>query len=589
MRINRRDDEGFTMLAVLASAFLVMALVLVGIGYAMVSVQRSRTSQDTRGALAAAQAGVQDYLSRLNNCERYFLASNNCPNINTAALTTVAGAVVPGTSGQALARYTQKVISTPLTAGSTGGVRLEVVGTVDGESRTLTVDLQRDGFLDYLYYTDYETFSPASTRRLFLGEPSFDLTSSSTNRTFVLNGSGAAKSVTFPKGVKYTLSAPTEDQITRGCQRYHYSTATSPARTTFPRTVTIGGSDVEIWPATNDSSPFDVASYFTCLTISFSGNDSFDGPLHSNDSLRLSGPVMFKKAVTTAWQTTGNTWYGDSDPAAGSTKPKYHAPLKMPDTATAQKDVAAANGCVYTGPTSIKFLSSGKMEVLSPNTAANTVNSGCATGSGNAMMSSPQVVSGPANGVVYVQSTTTANNCVTAFQKVSGDITDYDNNSCRAGDVFVQGDVSGQVTVVAEHNVVITDDIKYVGGLKTGTDVLGLIGQNNVAVWHPVKISNGAYVNINANVSRRIDAAIASVSNSFTVFNYSQGARIGTLNINGVILQRFRGPVATGSGTTTSSGYAKDYSYDGRLSKLPPPSFISPVNDPWQVNTLTEQ
>ncbi|WP_432498585.1 hypothetical protein [Kineococcus auxinigenes] len=589
MRILRRDDEGFTMLAVLASAMLVMALVLVGIGYATVSVQRSRTSQDTRGALAAAQAGVQDYLSRLNNCETYYLATNTCTNVNSAALTTPAGAVVPGTTGATQARYTQRVISTPLTTGGTGGVRLEVTGSVNGESRTLTVDLTRGGFLEYLYYTDYETFSPSNTRKLFLDEPVIDLRDSRYNSSYsyTFTGSGTARQFTLHRWKVYTLKAPTVDQVARGCERYRYGTATKGARDTFPRTVSVDGNDYEIWPKSSENTPFDIGN-FTCLTISFSGNDTFDGPVHSNDALRLSGPVTFKKNVTTSWSTTGKTWYGDSDPSSTSKKPLYHDPLKMPETATQQADLAAANGCVYTGPTSIRFLSNGRIEVVSPNSVASQLNAGCTTGTGTSTISTAQTVNGPANGIIYVRSTTTQNNCINQFQRVTGDVTDYDNNNCRAGDAFVQGDVSGQMTVTAEHDVVVTGDVRYAGGLS-GTDVLGLIGQNNVVVWNPVRQSNGGFANINASANRRIDAAIASVSNSFTVFNYDKGSRIGTLNINGVIIQKYRGPVATGSGSVTSTGYAKDYRYDSRLSSLPPPSFIAPVNDPWSVGTLTEQ
>ncbi|WP_369052263.1 hypothetical protein [Kineococcus terrestris] len=589
LRRLRRDDEGFTMLAVLASAFLVLGLVLVGIGFAVVGVQRSKVSQDTRGALAAAQAGVQDYLNRLNECETYYLTTNTCGGTDVALGVTAKGqgAVVPGTAGVNRAIYRYRVVSTPLTAGGNGAVRLQATGEVNGRTRTLTVDLVRSGFLKYLYYTDFETFSPANTARLFQSTPSWS--PGTTDRAFTFTGSGSSNTVTFPRNGTYTLKAPTVDQVTRGCQRYYYSTPTSPARTTFPRTVNVGGVDREIWPSPTDTSPFSVSGNFTCLTISFSGNDSFDGPVHSNDALRLSGPVTFKQATTTAWDTASTKkYYGDSDPSASSQRPKYLGRFDMPETATEQLAMATAGGCVYEGPTSIKFLSDGKLEVVSPNTTAGSVRAGCSTGNPAAKMTSAQTVNGPGNGVVYVKSTTTPGNCIAAFQQVSGDVTDYDNNNCRAGDAFVQGDVKGARTITAEHDVVVTGDVKYVGGLS-GEDVLGLIGQNNVAVWHPVSGSGTTGTNLRGTGDRRIDAAIASVSNSFTVFNYSTAPKVGTLQVNGVIIQKFRGPVATGSGSVTSTGYGKDYRYDNRLQYLPPPSFIAPVNDPWTVGTLSEQ
>ena len=48
--------------------------------------------------------------------------------------------------------------------------------------------------------------------------------------------------------------------------------------------------------------------------------------------------------------------------------PQYIAPLSMPPSNSALKaeTTTAAGGCLYTGPTRIKLLASGKMTVKSP-------------------------------------------------------------------------------------------------------------------------------------------------------------------------------------------------------------------------------
>ncbi|WP_432564866.1 hypothetical protein [Kineococcus sp. SYSU DK003] len=600
-RLVRRSDEGFTMLPVLAAMVLVMGLVLVGIGYAVAAHRTARVSQDTKGAAAAAQAGLQDYIYRVNNCADYYATAPSCGTVtaNTALRTSASQtnvAVVPGSTGVDQAVYSQRVLASP--AGSTTAgtfstsIRLEVIGQIRNantgavrETRTLVADLTRDGFLEYLYFTDYETFSPANTR-LFKGEFSVKM--------------GGASSVTdyktgvaygLAKGVTYTVVQPTLEQVTAGCERYYYATkdgsTTVPGRKSFPRTIK-GGSlpaaGVQYWPGASVSTPAigDIDDY-QCLTINFSGTDTFDGKVHSNDAMSLSGPVLFKKDVTTGWKVASgsNAWYGSSNPSNAGQKPQYAGKLAMPKTTDKQQEIAAAKGCVYTGPTQITFLSSGKMKVLSPRTKGSTVNKGCANVTGNTYMADEQVVDGPENGVIYVQKTTESGSCL-SWQTKANDDTVYDNGGCTAGDAFVQGNVKGRFTVAAQHDVVVTGNVLYTDWSADGS-VLGLIGTNNVAVWHPVSGNS----NLVSPANLEIDAAIASTGNSFTVFNYGKGAKMGTLTVKGVIVQRYRGPVATGSGSTTSSGYSKDYRYDDRLNSNPPPAFIQPEFDAWDIDTTT--
>ena len=78
----------------------------------------------------------------------------------------------------------------------------------------------------------------------------------------------------------------------------------------------------------------------------------------------------------------------------------------------------------------------------------------------------------------------------------------------------------------------------------------------------------------------QIDASIMagynnSTDGTFTLLNYNQsGVVLGTLQVIGGIIQKYRGPVGTVSGSgTVETGFAKDYVYDPRLGTSPPPYY----------------
>jgi Tfp pilus assembly protein PilX len=74
-------------------------------------------------------------------------------------------------------------------------------------------------------------------------------------------------------------------------------------------------------------------------------------------------------------------------------------------------------------------------------------------------------------------------------------------------------------------------------------------------------------------------AAILSTSHSFLVDNFTCGEELGKLNIYGAIAQDYRGIV----GTSGETGYIKDYKYDGRLATDEPPYFLAPLKAGWKI------
>jgi len=197
------------------------------------------------------------------------------------------------------------------------------------------------------------------------------------------------------------------------------------------------------------------------------------------------------------------------------------------------------------------------------------------------------------------------------------------------------GGITGQLTVGSANDVVVTGNIQYLdceaqGGFNSGqswpsgtcaynppatgtpNDVVGLIAYNYILVNHPVApncsgptctgISSGnvtlegdcagtgtlgapaaALCDPGPNVT--IDAAILALVHSFAVDNFGLGFPVGppegTLTIYGALDQNWRGTVGNYSGSTVTSGYTKDYSWDNRVQYVTPPYYLSPGTNSW--------
>ncbi len=383
-----------------------------------------------------------------------------------------------------------------------------------GAIRTVSLGLRRQGFLDYLWLTDFEITDP------------------------VLSGDNAS------------ACAVHSWEWNSGANKY---------------------------------GPYDTSK---CSIVYWSSLSVLNGPVHSNDGLYVCGSPTFNGDTDTYYNsaTSNNAYHSkqfggpgavlnplgcsntptyarNNDPASGSILPFPPANASIRSQADQNQ---GGTGCLYTGPTTITLLATGKMNVISPK----TIQSNCATGSN---------VSLPTNGVVYVQNVPAG--------------ADPNHSSCSGsacnGDVSVSGTLNGQLTIASSNDIDITGNIVY-HSYPSGNDVLGLVAYNDVAVVH----SSGADVKDDLT----IDAAIMSLRHSFYVQNWASGGQgscsgshpcavpgVHSLNVNGVITQEFRGPVGTFNSSTGSlaSGYNKNYAYDTRLKYLSPPYFLSPTQSAW--------
>ncbi|SDC21408.1 hypothetical protein SAMN05216410_1399 [Sanguibacter gelidistatuariae] len=561
LAVRRGDESGFALVLVIGVSSALTILLVAGVALALGSQRKARTDQDWSSAMAAAYAGVEEYQSRLANDTAYVRFGNPAAQFSSAStnLTLPTGlasnpafgigktgtwAEVAGSGGSAHFRY-EVDSSTYSTAGQ---LRLRATGRAGGETRTIVADLKQQGFIDFLYFTDYEIQDPSI--------------------------SGKATS----------------------CVKHYWEGRTGTS----------------------------------CGEIQFGGSDVVDGPVHSNDTLRICD-ATFKGIVSTAYNpTTGLKYLAQGSTGTSCTgavfengKPVYSPSIPMPPTNSelrreVRNDLAAEvprPGCLYTGPTSIKLNSDGTMTVRSPWTkktvvsgspaTAGAISSQCGTpGTGSNQLGSATgaKITVPDHNVVYIQNvpslssdpnfaTTAATTCKGASGAAGNGIGYPVANEvvptasaygCNVGDAFVEGTLDGQLTIATENHIYITGDIKY---KSAADDMLGLVANNVVWVWNPVKSDKS---NLLSDSGRRIDAAILSVAHTFQVQNYDQGVSRGTLTINGAISQKFRGTVGLISGTAISSGYKKAYKYDTRFRYTAPPKFLSPVTTTYGVSTWIE-
>jgi hypothetical protein len=357
-------------------------------------------------------------------------------------------------------------------------------------------------------------------------------------------------------------------------------------------------------------------------TVFACGSPTFDGPLlvQDNDQLTAAAPGCTNGATTGTGSAKGVT------------------PETLPSTATFSnlQTTAAQQGCLYTGPTTITVTGATYSVTSTETPVTGTVGSykdANDTGHGSSPDGStcvneptgtttPEVgIPLPKNGVIYVQSQTPCTATSGNPLDVPYPSHDYygatSSPECE-GDAIVQGNLSGQLTVVADNNVVVDNQLTYAdcgtnsappssvnitpsgfGDLcaystSATNDVMGLIAQNDVEVNNPDPHSGSTgadgstcaagTIDIRCTPHNlTIDAAILALNHSFIVNNYASGSGLGQLSVFGAIAQKYRGPVGTGINGEVSTGFSKNYQWDPRLGILSPPSFLAPGTPSWNL------
>jgi hypothetical protein len=550
---NPRAERGFSMFIVITAMFVTSMFVAAAFAVANNGLSLSVENQQRKSSYAVAEAGLGYYLKKLRENPDVWSQCANASAPNGTEKSPInqqwdgkgtdprTWRKIPGVD----AEYTIELLHTSkytkcetganqqdsLIDMSSGTFRIRITGraTTDrAAKRSVIVTFKREGFLKFVYFTDQENRDPQAS------ETSSERTTQQSNC--------ADKYRTARKG--------------QGCVEIQFATADA-----------ING------PLhTNDE------NLLVCGSPTFGRERTKTGATAKTDVIEVSGaaPGHIANPSGSGCTDTSEIWS-----PTGQFSPNSK-PLKLPQSNSALQAVAEAGGRVYAGKT-IVHLKNTVMDVT------NYSASGVATTTTD--------VTWPNNGVLYVKNNGACNG------EIPTDA-DYDEPfSC--GNVYVSGAYSKPLTIAAANDVVVrpTKNGKLNSGsndsniiLNDASDAtLGLIANNFVRVGHKVVRSSGGGCSGNFSsageptiTNVRIDAAIMSLLHSFIVDNYNCG-KSGTLTVNGAIVQKYRGPVGTGSGAQISTGYLKDYWYDDRLRFRSPPYFLDPLEAEWEVLGSQEQ
>ena len=576
LRRSASGDEGVVLAAVLLTAFVLSLLGAALLAYTTRQMPQAAEHQDRQAALAAAEAGIEDYLGRINRDPEYF---NNGFDDDTNP--SFHGWVpVPGAQDDT-AEY--RIDSVDIDAVvSRGVIVVQATGRVGSSERSVRVELARKKFTDYAYLSDLEVNDPLNY-------------------------------------VKYpNTDTPEEIAIVQeACGKY-------------------------AWAGRVNSEP----GRDSCSTLAWNNGDAPDGKLHTNDLLVVAGSPAFNDRVESGCLPPGcgtmsggvfrNYDYRHGSPtfaypeangygvtAAGIVEfPKSNQALR-------KQTESPYDGCLFTGPTRI-LLKGDHAEVWSRN-SRQTNGSDCG-GDYTTDPTAVRIVPIPEDGLVmYVQNIpadasdpnhTSSPYSLPPFipgtkpaKSPSMYVPDPGNTSVKKsvpngfplpedkgytelgvygpsqGDVLVEGEIDGRLTIGAEDDIFITGDLTRKH--STG-DLVGLVANNFLWNYHPVNATSGKdekYEMCGGMCMHdvRIEASIMSVNHAYGTVYPSVGASQGTITTVGSIVQKWRNNVGDGSfGGSSHTGYAKKYGHDPQLRYTQPPHFLQPESLVWGVSRWAE-
>jgi hypothetical protein len=188
MSLRLRAQQGFTTVT-LMGAMAVGSLLVAG-GFAAVDpdIGISRDDQDYKQAYGAAEAGVQWYLASLSRDNGYYVQCTDVLDPNASEQAPVndrwdgSGAdprLWRNLTGSTEAQYTVELLPAPGYAACdpddqysmidpNGNMRLRVTGRSREEARSIIVTLRRRNFIDFIYFTHFETLDPAAYSTSFM-------------------------------------------------------------------------------------------------------------------------------------------------------------------------------------------------------------------------------------------------------------------------------------------------------------------------------------------------------------------------------------------------------------------------------------
>lgn len=594
------DDRGVVLANVIIFGTVMMMIVAGLLVLSTSGAIKSSTDRDYQNAAAAAYAGLADYQSKISNDNGYAVyGTTTNAQFSSAANAVFQGLGPNGVTNPAFVGW----VGVPKTGdqwfryevdnsqyAAQGILRVRVTGKSGATTRSLVANLKGDGFINYLYFTNYESAQPAVTGAACTSNYQWQTGVSNTcgyvqfAARDVLNGPIRTNDTFTSCGATFNGSVEDHDGTVNrpgGCAASTFNGG-APAATAY-----LG------LPALNSNMSQEARTDLPA-TVPRPGC-LYTGPttivFNADGTMTVKSP--WSRATQYTVSATGASVASDTAKAAslcgsisalqssaGATIPT------LPSNLVFVQDVPQTNV-----PSNVNYWGSSFPSAYTNTYCATkvTVSGGSATTSASSTYSNGQGY--PAAGEWISggsYSVWTGYNWATYWRTGSTS----DTYGCSDGDVFVSGKFSGAMTIAAAGTVWLTGSVTYV---NPNNDVLGLVGQDAVEVWNPARCGSfSGTACTSPTLLRRVggenfevDAGIASNAGTFWNQNYDIGQPLGTLTVKGSIAQNWRGIVATGGGTI-ASGFAKNYVYDSRFLTTAPPKFLQPVSTSYGVTTQVE-
>ena len=626
-------ERGAALIIVVVWGAILLMLVGILAQATINAIKPSQTSESSYAALAAAEAGLEDYRARLLADNRYFL------RIDPTNPALTGWAPMPGGSSGGEFSY---AVDTSR-AMSAGQLRVSSTGRANGVTRTVEEVYTKRSTLDYVYISDIETMAPglpgaytdpttatqlcADRRWRDAGQVSPTGTSPQTGthrNSYYCRWAGIYSGEKLigrihTNDVWYLDSQiPNIDPLSTGGN----ATAVFDGKVTTscppPTGTTAGCPDTMRWIATSNVGSNNTGSWSSSTTY------------HSNEYGTL---------------YPGKLW-----------NPQYDTVLAIPASNSRMKELAQSGGCVYTGPTRIRFRSNGNIEVTSPATKSTSSLCGGTSlyvtpSTTNAAQNAAQptwtgnlatMKTAGFNGVIYVQGTVSpgagdvnysaSGTAATCQKKTTGAANAYPfviptleaaelfNSSysgkkgfpseqygsstswfdCNAGDAYLQGELSGAVTIATENNIGLTGhtrdalDPMTLGSADYGVppltsdNLLGLVPTQFLYAYRPLTASYVETADWNYTKAKNVVYNFAAVvlRQCFGSMDATKGVNMGVIYLRGSLGQKYRCPVGLSGG---GSAYSKNYVYDQRFTvEDPPPYMLELSSEPWKLKSISE-
>lgn len=643
--VRAGSDEGSAMLLVLIWSMALLGLSLV-VGQAVVNrIKPSDFTERTFQALAAAEAGIDDYRARL-------VLNGDPADVDSDAFNNW----VPVPGGEAQAEFTYTADDSESDAA--GQIKVISTGRSGDATRTVVAMIAKRTTLDYAYVSNLETEAP-DRPGVYTGAPltaaqakilcnrqwdQYDFTNLKASSPF-FQGSGHRNSglCTFEpidSAQRWIGRAHTNDV-------WYFDLSQSVFTEVPTSSCTTGTLANECPPAQRWADPAD---------IPLIGNAT--GARNSFTLYEIPAPY-----TSVAWN------------------PTFESELEIPIAPDGIKADAIAKGCLFTGPTRIRFFPNGKMAVTSPDTPTGSVNSFCLEGGKPTYYANPApiaaatqpthlldynaMVAAGFNGVIYTQDATNAATAASCSVKagtnrypfvipsppaaysdmktyslpeypVSGPLFSggatlrgfpleamwkngnpsdpWTTGQCLKGSVYTQGAYVGKMTLVADQDIVITGKLMDANVLnhttplssatptvaevkastygvpdpsipKAAANALAVIPERFLYTFMPEENNGGGGWDVN-NMRDVILNFVAIVTNG-CLATQSRPSSMGNMTFVGSLGQRFRCEIATGGNTGYKFFHLR---YDERLAHgiRPPNTSQLFEQEPWKIEQMYE-